>query len=172
MKFYKFANKAPKKMKGAIKKNYIIRIGIILIVLILVCILGILYTKNSSFRAWSDKNIFRKEITNENTGVINIDSDNMPYIYAYDKYVVTLEKNNLKGYSFTGKKEIDADISVSKPIFASSNRFLAVAESYGKRIYLLTSQGIAWEKSIDGEISRVCVNKNGYVSIAITRSRI
>ncbi len=41
---------------------------------------------------------------------------------------------------------------------------MVLAEKNGNKIYLISGQNIIWEKDIEGEISRVCVNKNGYVS--------
>lgn len=173
MKVYKFKkedSEKKKKMPNVHLKKHIVKGIILLCFILLTGSLIYLYNTNVTVRNWTDKNIFKKEITNENINIIEIDSENMPYIYAYDKYIVTLEKNNLKAYNYTGEKEMDIEVSVSKPIFSSNNRFLAVAESYGKKLYLISSQGIVWEQNIEGEISRINVNKNGYVSIAITQT--
>lgn len=173
MKLYNFkdqGSKKPSKKESKFNiKKHLPKLLILLIIVILVVVLTFLYNNNSEVKIWMDKNIFRKEVTNENINIIEIDSDSAPYIYAFDRYIVTLEKNNLKTYNSSGKKELDLDVSVSKPIFSSNNRFLVVAESYGKKVYLISSQGVLWEQNIEGEISRVNVNKNGYVSLAITR---
>ena len=173
MKLYKFKEEQPKDEKrpsNLNKRKYIIRISIILSLIITAIVLIFLYTRQEEFREWMDVNIFKKQITNEDIVSIELDSGDAPYIYAYDKYVVTLEKNNLKGYNYTGKQELDIEVSISKPIFSSNNKYLAIAEAYGKRLYLITSQGILWENQIEGEISRINVNKNGYVTIAITQT--
>lgn len=174
MEFYKFKGKTtqePNKTRMLPHhKKRIIQIIVISIILITLIVVAIVYAKNEAFRKWMDITIFRKEITNEDIPVIQIDSENNPYIYAYDNYIITLQKNELKGYNQYGRQEFALDISVSRPIFDSQNRFLAVAEYYGKRIYMISGKEIIWEKEVEGEISRVNVNKNGYVSIAITQT--
>lgn len=174
MEFYKFKGKTTQEPNKTSTlphhKKRIIQIIVISVFLIALIVVAIIYAQNETFRKWMDVNIFRKEITNEDIPVIEIDSENNPYIYAYDNYIITLQKNELKGYNQYGRQEFDLDISVSRPIFDSQNRFLAVAEYYGKRIYLISGKEIVWEKEVEGEISRVNVNKNGYVSIAITQT--
>ena len=174
MEFYKFKGKTTQEPNKTSTlphhKKRIIQIIVISVFLIALIVVAVIYAQNETFRKWMDVNIFRKEITNEDIPVIEIDSENNPYIYAYDNYIITLQKNELKGYNQYGRQEFDLDISVSRPIFDSQNRFLAVAEYYGKRIYLISGKEIVWEKEVEGEISRVNVNKNGYVSIAITQT--
>ena len=174
MEFYKFKGKTTQEPNKTSmlphRKKRIIQIIVISVLLIALIVVSIIYAQNETFRKWMDVNIFRKEITNEDIPVIKIDSENNPYIYAYDNYIVTLQKNELKGYNQYGRQEFTLDISVSRPIFDSQNRFLAVAEYYGKRIYLISGKETIWEKEVEGEISRVNVNKNGYVSIAITQT--
>lgn len=174
MEFYKFKGKTTQEPNKTSMlphhKKRIIQIIVISIILITLIVVAIVYAKNEAFRKWMDITIFRKEITNEDIPVIQIDSENNPYIYAYDNYIITLQKNELKGYNQYGRQEFALDISVSRPIFDSQNRFLAVAEYYGKRLYMISGKEIIWEKEVEGEISRVNVNKNGYVSIAITQT--
>ena len=174
MEFYKFKGKTTQEPNKTSMlphhKKRIIQIIVISIILITLIVVAIIYAKNEAFRKWMDITIFRKEITNEDIPVIQIDSENNPYIYAYDNYIITLQKNELKGYNQYGRQEFALDISVSRPIFDSQNRFLAVAEYYGKRIYMISGKEIIWEKEVEGEISRVNVNKNGYVSIDITQT--
>lgn len=174
MRIYEFRGKTSKehKVKHRGKAKEIIRAKRVAIALVVIFVVTLVYTyiNNMEVRKWVDKNIFRKEITNENVVTIEVDSDSNLYMYAYDKYVITLNKNNIKAYSGSGKKEMDIDVSVTKPIFSSSNRFLAVAENYGKKLYLISSSGIIWENSLEGEISRINVNKNGYVSVTLTKT--
>ena len=59
-------------------------------------------------------------------------------------------------------------MEVSNPVFDSANRFLAMAEKKGKKLYLITDKEITWEANVEGSISQVHVNKNGYVAVVMT----
>ena len=43
-----------------------------------------------------------------------------------------------------------------------------MAEKKGKKLYLITDKEITWEAEVEGNISQVHVNKNGYVGVVIT----
>ena len=44
---------------------------------------------------------------------------------------------------------------------------MAIAENKGKKIYCITDKDIAWEKSVEGNISQVHISKNGYVALTL-----
>lgn len=145
------------------KRKLIIAISIIVAVSIIVCI-GF-YIGNENFRTFFDRHIFRKEITENKATSIDISNYENPNIYAYDKYVTILNKNMLGIFNAYGKKEYELEILISDPIYASNNRFLAVAQKNGQNIYLVSDGNIVWQNELDGEIKKISVNKNGYVSI-------
>ena len=149
------------------KKKVIFSI-IILIIIIVLVIVSSLYITNTSFRETMDKYVFRKSITENNLDYIEIDTENSPNIFAYDKYIVTLEKNTLTQYSQSGKKEGSLEILVSDPIFDAEGKYLVVAEKNKQKIYLIYNDNIVWEKDIEGNISKINVNKNGYTSVIIS----
>lgn len=136
---------------------------IILVVVLIACYIG-----NQDFRTFVDRYILRKEIVQNNVASIDISSLENLSIYAYDKYITILNKNKLTTYSSLGKKEYEHEITISDAIYASSNRFLVVAEKNGKNLYLISEQNMLWQTEIEGEIQKVNVNKNGYVSVIIT----
>lgn len=149
------------------KKKIVICISICSIVLILL-ILSILYNLNPSFRAFMDIYIFRKEIKSDNLSFIEINSDEDQYFHAYDKYIAVLSKNILYTYNSSGQVAAKNDINISKPIFSSNNRFLVIAENNGNGLYLISGTNILWQNTVDGNISKVTVNKNGYVSVIVS----
>lgn len=149
------------------KKKVIFSI-IILIIIIVLVIVSSLYITNTSFRETMDKYVFRKSITENNLDYIEIDTENSPNIFAYDKYIVTLKKNTLTQYSQSGKKEGSLEIQVSDPIFDAEGKYLVVAEKNKQKIYLIYNDNIVWEKDIEGNISKINVNKNGYTSVIIS----
>ncbi len=153
----------PKKVN---KKKLTISL-IIGIILIAIIILTIVYVNNKETRNWIDKNIFRKEKTQNNLPSIEIEESDNSSIYAFNKYIGILNKNNFDIYDNTGKKENTLTIEVTKPIFSPNNRYLAIAEDKGQKLYLIADKDILWEKNVEGNISQVVVNKNGYVAVTI-----
>lgn len=160
--------KEPKetKEKKVNKKKVIITIIAIIITLFLI-IISAIYINNKNVRLWIDKNIFRKEVIQNNLPTIELNESDTQNIYAFNKYIGVLSKNQFAIYDNSGKKQDELNIEITKPIFNSSGRHLVIAEEKGQKVYLITDKGIAWEKSIEGNISQVEVNKNGYVAITI-----
>ncbi len=147
------------------KKKVIVG-GVILLVAIIILLIA-LYIGNKSVRTFIDRYILRKEIVQNNVTSIDISTLENPSIYAYDKYITTLNKNKLTTYSSSGKKEYEQEISISDAIYSSNNRFLGIAQKNGQNIYLISGQNILWQAEIEGEIQKINVNKNGYVSVII-----
>lgn len=154
------------EQKRVNKKKVIISI-IIAIILIIFIAITIIYANNKNVRDWIDKNIFQKEKTQNNLPSIEIEESDSSSIYAFDKYIGILNKNNFNIYDSTGKEENKLTLEITKPIFNNDNRYLAVAEEKGQRLYLIEDKDIIWEKEVEGNISQVVVNKNGYVAVSI-----
>ncbi len=149
------------------KKKVMITMIIIILIIILVVISAI-YITNSNFRNLMDQYVFRKSVTENNLECIDINSESNTHIYAYDKYIVTLEKNILTHYSSSGKKESELKLEISEPIFDSDGKYLMIAEKNKQKIYLVNNNNIVWQKDIEGTISKISVNKNGYTSVIIS----
>ena len=154
-------------IKKKINKKKIIIISIIAIILIALIALGIVYTKNQQARDWIDKNIFRKEVMQDKAITIEL-KEGQNNIYAFNKYIGILSKTKLNIYNQNGNSEAELDIQISNPLFNSANRFLGIAESQGQKFYLIEDKEIKWETEVEGNISQINVNKNGYVAIAIS----
>lgn len=150
-----------------INKKRIIIATTIAIILIALIVTSILYINNKQARNWIDKNIFRKEKTQNNLPSIEIEESNKSRIYAFNKYIGILNKNNFEIYDNTAKKENTLTLEITTPIFSSNNRYLAVAEKKGQKIYLIEDKNIKWETEVEGNISQIQVNKNGYVAVTI-----
>ena len=150
-----------------INKKKITIAVIIAIVLIIFIAISIIYTNNKNARNWIDKNILQKEKTQNNLPNIEIEDIDNSSIYAFNKYIGILNKNNFKIYNSTGKEENTLTLEITKPIFNDDNRYLVVAEEKGQKLYLIEDKDIAWEKKIEGTVSQVVVNKNGYVAVTI-----
>ena len=70
-------------------------------------------------------------------------------------------------YDLNGVKVADLDINISVPIIHTNGKYVVMAEKDGQNIYLLSGAQIVWKSSVEGNISDVNVNENGYVSIII-----
>ncbi len=151
-----------------INKKNILKLLIVVLLIALILGLILLYIFNFKFRNFIDLKILHKEISNKNTYSIDLDSSFSGDIYAYDKYIVVLDKAKLITYNSTASKISELDVSVSSPRFSSNNRFLCVYEDNGDSFYLISGSNILWQKTIDGAISKISVNKNGYVSIIVS----
>lgn len=160
--------KEPKetKEKKVNKKKVIITIIVSIIILFLI-IISAIYINNKNVRVWIDKNIFRKEVIQNNLPTIELNESDTQNVYAFNKYIGVLSKNQFAIYDNSGKKQDELNIEITKPIFNSNGRHLVIAEEKGQKVYLITDKGIAWEKCVEGNISQVEVNKNGYVAITI-----
>lgn len=151
-----------------VNKKKIVTITIIAIVIIAIISIIVAYCNNEKVREWIDKNIFRKEVMQDNVSTIELKESQNANIHAFNRYIGVLNKNKFIIYSNTGSEEKTLEVEVSNPIFNSANRFLVIAEKKGKKLYLITDKDITWEAEVEGNISQVHVNKNGYVAVVIT----
>ena len=155
---------ATNKEKKVNKKKIVILTIIIVFIVIAIITIG-LYSTNDKAREWIDKNIFRKEVLQDKVATIDLKENQDSNIYAFNKYIGILTKFSI--YNSTGSQEKTLDLQISNPIWGSANRFLAIAENKGKKVYLISDKDIAWEAEVEGNISQVHVNKNGYVAVVI-----
>lgn len=149
------------------KKKIFITLGIFLFVIILIVLFSF-YLTNRNFRVWMDQYIFRKNISSENLPSIAISSDSSGHIFAYQDYVAILNQTNLTTYQSSGKKAFEMELSVNNPIYDIKDRFLCIAEQNGQKLYLISGQNILWQTDVEGQIAKVSVNKNGYVSVVLS----
>lgn len=157
---------ATNKEKKVNKKKIVILTIIIVFIVIAIITIG-LYSTNDKAREWIDKNIFRKEVLQDKVATIDLKENQDSNIYAFNKYIGILNKTKFSIYNSTGSQEKTLDLQISNPICGSANRFLAIAENKGKKVYLISDKDIAWEAEVEGNISQVHVNKNGYVAVVI-----
>ena len=151
-----------------INRRKIILIVILCILLISLVTVGVIYFVNSEFRDWIDTNVLQKETYKDDVAVINFNSDSNAEICAYDKYIGILSKNKFGIYNTSGKEEASLDIPINNVLFDNSSRFLGIAENGGQNLYLISGQSLLWENKVDGNISKICVNKNGYLAVVIS----
>ena len=154
------------KEKKLNKKKILITV-LVVIIAITAIEFAIIYCQNKEAREWIDKNILRKEVLQDNAITIELKEGENENIYAFNRYIGILNKNQFSIYGASGNEEKKLEVQISNPIFNSANRFLVIAEKKGQKLYLITDKDITWETSIEGKISQVHVNKNGSVAVVI-----
>ena len=147
------------------KKKILIIIGIILIIGIITIIS--LYFANENARDWMDEYIFRKNIEEEDLPTIQIENEKAG-IYAYDNHIVILQNNVLTIYNTSGKEETKINVTINNPIFDSEGKYLIVADKGGQNAYLIYNTSLQWQKTMEGNINNITVNKNGATGIVIS----
>lgn len=170
MKYYMFKSKDKHTdfRTKKINKKRVLKIVTLILILAAIIGLAIAYRYNENVRNFLDKTVLRKEISNQNTTKIEINSESNPTVYAYSKYITILNKNILQVYTNSSKADYQLEVTITNPIFESNNRFLCLAEKSGNKIYLISGADIIWQKDLSGEIVKVNVNENGYVSVAMS----
>lgn len=144
-----------------------IKVAIIIIFALIIVIVCARYLTDEEFRGYIDTNILKKEVAESTLNTIEIDSETNPAIYSYDKYITILSKNKLKEYTSDGKKEAELEVNIAVPLIESNGKYMVIAEKDGKKIYLISGTNILWDTEVEGTISNINVNKNGYVSVVI-----
>ena len=140
----------------------------VFIVAIIITTIAIIYNTNKNFRNFMDKYIFRKDITEENVLVVELEYNSNTNIFSYGKYICVLAENNLNKYNSSGKKEKEVKIEINNPIYDVEGKYLVIGENGSQKLCLISDDHIIWEKNVDGNLNKVTVNKNGYVSAIVT----
>ena len=153
--------------KNINSKSSIVKILIVIFIGIAVIFVVARYATDEEFRYTVDTNILKKEVSELNLNTIEIDSDTNPSIFAYDKYITVLSKNVLSEYTSDGKLASELDVNISVPLVETNGKYMILAEKDGQKMYLISGTNIVWEATVDGSISRVNVNRNGYVSVIV-----
>lgn len=149
------------------KRKIYIMIAVFVIAIIIATI-AIIYNANKNFRNFMDKYIFRKDITEENVPVVELEYNSNTNIFSYGKYICVLAENNLNKYNSSGKKEKEVKIEINNPIYDVEGKYLVIGENGSQKLCLISDDHIIWEKNVDGNLNKVTVNKNGYVSAIVT----
>lgn len=160
-------NEQEDKQRQLNKKKVIITV-IVSIIIVIVLFLLCLYMANKPFRDFMDKYVLMKNVMENNLSSISIEENDTSYIYSYDKYICVLSKNVLKGYNSSAKQEYELKVEITNPLVDKNNRFLLLAEKDKQKIYLIEGNHIVWENELEGNISKISVNKNGYVSVVVS----
>ena len=157
-------NKTKKRLN---KKKMMIAIAIIVFVLI-IGITALIYYSSRNARKFIDQYIFRKNITQEKLASIELDYNSNVSVFAYNKYICILAENKLMQYNSSGKLEKEIQLEINNPVYSVNNKYIAISEKNGSKLNLISGSEILWTQNVDGNISKINVNENGYVSVILT----
>lgn len=151
-----------------INKRKLIGLIILCVLLIAIIVVYIVYTQNESFRKILDEKLLKKNIEEEKLKIIKIEDYDTSNIFAFSKYIAILKSNELEIYNSMGKLETKLKLEITNPISDNSGKYLVVAEQNASKVYMVADNSVKWDKQLEGNISRVNVNENGYVSVILT----
>lgn len=157
--------KEPKKQINKKKLIIYISLGIILAI---VLITMLVYYSSKDARNFLDTYLFRKNITQERLNSIELDYDSNVSIFAYNKNICILAENKLMQYNTSGNLENEINLEINNPVYNVNNKYIAISEKNGNTLNLISGSEILWTKKLDGNISKINVNNNGYVSVILT----
>lgn len=167
-KVLEFKKDKPKRTIKKLNKKKLAIIITVIVIAIILLVTAIVYTYNEPFRDFMDKYVLRKNITDENVPIIEIDYDSNANVIPYGKYICILAENNLQLYNSSGKKEQEVKVEINNPIYNANGKYLAIGEKNSQKLYLISGSNIVWEKDVDGDLMKINVNKNGYVSTIVS----
>lgn len=167
-KVIEFKQQKPEEPKRKMNKKKLAVLIAIITVLVIIAIAFTVYVFNQSFRNFMDKYLLGKNITDEKVPVIEIDYDSNTNVIPYGRFICVLAENNFIEYNSSGKKEQEVKIEINNPIYDVNGRYLVIGEKDSQKLYLISGSHIVWEKEVDGNLSKISVNKNGYVSTIVS----
>lgn len=156
------------KFKERRKNRKMIKFTIITLIAIIILVFIALYMANKSFNSFIDTYILKKRISENDANSLTIDTDNLSLIYAYDKSLVVYSDGSINFYNTDAKQTGNIEMTLSKPIADSEDKYLALADYGLQKLCLIKSNSLVWQKDIEGKISKVSVNKQGYVAVSVT----
>ena len=116
------------KEKKKVENKLILKRLIIISILFLIVLVVANYVANEDARQFINKNILRKQLDENTIKSIEINSDENPVIFGFNKYICVFSKNELKFYDSTTNIINTLNIEVSKPIMKSKGNYLLIAE--------------------------------------------
>lgn len=157
-----------KKGKLTRRSKRILIISSVSIIALIIVTLIIAYLSSEDAREFMDKYLFGKNITEENAEVIEIENENSTSIIGNSKTIGILTNNSLKQYNANAKMESEINVEINNPIYDFDDKYLIIGQRGGNKAYLIRDSKIIWKKDVEGNISKVSVNRNGYTSIVLT----
>ena len=165
MKQYSFKKFTKLKKKNENRHKRSLKFAIIILLFMLIITFIALYIGNMSFRNFIDVYILRKEVYENNASSLTVDSSDVSFVYAFNNHILILDNDTLSFYDSSAKLSKTLNITLSNPIADSNGKYLILGDYNFQKFYLIHNNDVEWEKTVEGTILKVNVNKNGYVSV-------
>ena len=151
-------------------KFRILKIVLATIITVILIYVISMYISNEKFRNYVDENILKKQVTEDMLQTIELKSDDSPTVFAYDSYIAVLSNGILDIYNSNANSVQELTINISVPIIETNGKYLVVAEEDGSEFVVIYDKDIMWQETVDGNISKININENGYISVIISNS--
>lgn len=142
--------------------------AILLIIILAIMITYIVYANNETFRNYLDEYVLRKDLSESSLQSIELKDYDKSTVFAYSKYIAVIGNNTLTAYNSSGKKEAELSLEITEPLITTSGKYALIAENNSTKMYMVSDSSLKWEKELEGNISRVTVNKSGYSAVILT----
>ena len=170
MKLIEFKEFKRDKILRILNKRKVAITAVVSVILLILLTFILLYIYNKNFRRWADSHILMKIVYEGKLASIEIDKNENTSIYAYGKYISIINGNKLELYNSSGKNVASHDVNVNNPIYSANGKYLVIGDKGKQKVYLISGTKILWDVDVEGGISRVSVNENGFVSVVCTGS--
>lgn len=165
MKLIEFKEFSKENFVQAINKRKVAITICVSIISLIILTFILLYAFNAKFRKWADTHILMKVVHEGSLSSIDIDETENISVYTYDKYIAIINGNKMEIYNSSAKSVASHEVNVITPIFDANGKYMVIGDKGKQKVYLVSGTRILWNTDIDGSVSRVSVNENGYVSV-------
>jgi len=148
-----------------LKRKKILVVSSLIFIVICIILVCSLYIAQKGVRDWVDIHILGKNLTEDDTQIINLNTDKSNQIHVYSKYIAILNDKIVSLYNSYGEKVDEIKVDINTGIFDSDDKYFVVAEKQGDEVCLIFDKTYLWSENVEGEILQVEVNQNGYVAV-------
>lgn len=152
------------------KENSRFKIIVLIVITILIVLLFARYITDKSFRDFIETRVLGKQIFENDLEFIEMNSEDNPVCFAFSKYIGVISKNKLIIYNNKGEEEDSVSLNISNPIIDANGEYAVIAEKDGSKFYVVKNTNLLFQNKIDGKISEISINKNGYISIVASNA--
>lgn len=138
---------------------------LLIIFIVISIILFSLYLGVENFRKFVDEKVIKKEVEENSSKSTYLLTGNKYNVIPTLDNIYTVQSGQLKSYDKYGIEKNSERVSISNPIFDSSDKYATISEKQSISFYLLEDGKVKWEKKVDTSIVGIKVNKNGYVAV-------
>ena len=138
---------------------------LLIIFIVISIILFSLYLGVENFRKFVDEKVIKKEVEENSSKSTYLLTGNKSNVIPTLENIYTVQSGQLKSYDKYGIEKNSERVSISNPIFDSSDKYATISEKQSISFYLLEDGKVKWERKVDTPIVGIKVNKNGYVAV-------